>query len=202
VLADGRLVCSHPRAEAHRPLDPPVGGVRRARQPARILDLVTLEEAAAQAEELAEAKNERGLAELRAQWDDEVEAAARSRDFRERAQAYRAVGSFRYRQKLELLRRGLEDESPACRGVSLVSLERLSRDGPAPINAARALLHELATRDPNDAVRRLAILSLKNGSPQRDTILILESLGDNEDQPKDLRQSARKVAELLRRKRT
>jgi len=161
---------------------------------------VTLEEAAARAEELADAGNQRGLAELRAQWDDEVEAAARSRDFRERAQAYRAVGSFRYRQKLELLRRGLEDESPACRGVSLVSLERLSRDGPAPINAARALLHELATRDPNDAVRRLAILSLKNGSPQRDTILILESLGDNDEQPKDLRQSARKVADLLRRK--
>ena len=49
-------------------------------------------------------------------------------------------------------------------------------------------------------VRRLAVLCLKNGSPQRDTILILESLGDNDEQPKDLRQSARKVADLLRRK--
>jgi hypothetical protein len=161
---------------------------------------VTLEEAAARAEELAEAGDARGLADLRAEWEDEVEAAARSRDFRERARAYKAIGSFRYRQKLELLRRGLEDESPACRGVALVSLERLSRDGPAPVNGVRALLHELITRDPNDAVRRLAILCLKNGSPQRDTILILESLGADDEQPRELRQSASKVAELLRRK--
>jgi HEAT repeat protein len=160
----------------------------------------SLEEAASRAEELAESGDERGLAELRARWDDEVEAAARSRDFRVRAQAFRALGSFRYRQKLELLRRGLGDESPACRGVALVSLERLSRDGPAPVNAARALLHELATHDPNAAVRRLAILCLKNGSQQRDTILILDSLADNDEQPKELRQSAAKVAELLRRK--
>ena len=161
---------------------------------------MTLEEAAARAEELVAAGDQRALAELRAQWDDEVESAARSRDFRERAQAYRAVGAFQYRQKLELLRRGLEDESPACRGVALVSLERLSRDGPAPVNAARARLHDLATRDPNDAVRRLAILCLKNGSAQRDTILILESLADRDEEPKELRQSAAKVAELLRRK--
>jgi len=161
---------------------------------------VTLEEAAARAEQLAEAGDERALATLRSEWDDEVEGAARSGDFRTRAQAYRAIGSFRYRQKFELLRRGLEDESPACRGVALVSLERLSRDGPAPVNAARARLHELVTHDPNAAVRRLAVLCLKNGSPQRDTILILESLGKNEDEPRELRQSAAKVAELLRRK--
>ncbi len=161
---------------------------------------MTLEEAAARAEELADAGDERGLATLRAEWDDEVEAAARSRDFRDRAQAYRAIGAFRYRQKLELLRRGLGDESPACRGVALVSLERLSRDGPAPVNAARPLLHELVARDPNDAVRRLAVLCLKNGSPQRDTILILASLGEREDEPRELRTSAAKVAELLRRK--
>jgi HEAT repeat protein len=160
----------------------------------------SLEEAEARAEELAEAGDERGLATLRAEWDDEVEGAARSSDFRVRAQAYRAIGSFRYRQKMELLRRGLEDESPACRGVSLVSLERLSRDGPAPVNAARRLLHELVTHDPNAAVRRLAVLCLKNGSPQRDTILILESLGQAEEEPRELRQSAAKVAELLRRK--
>jgi HEAT repeat protein len=163
-------------------------------------EAATLDEAATLAEQLAEAGDQRGLAELRTRWEDEVEAAARSQDFRQRAQAFRALGSFRYRQKLELLRRGLEDESPACRGVALVSLERLSRDGPAPVNSARALLHELATRDPNAAVRRLAILCLKNGSPQRDTILILESLADHEDEPKELRQSGKKVAELLRRK--
>ena len=40
-------------------------------------------------------------------------------DYRERAVAYRAIGQFRFRQKLELLRRGLDDESPAARGSAL-----------------------------------------------------------------------------------
>ena len=161
---------------------------------------MTLAEAAAEADALADEGKERELAVLRTQWDEEVEAAARSRDYRERVVAYRAIAQFRYRQKTELLRRGLEDESPACRGVALVSLERLSRDGPAPVNSARARLHELVAHDPNEAVRRLAVLCLKNGSPQRDTILILDSLGRDDEQPRDLRQSAAKVAELLRRK--
>src|SRR6266700_4966768 len=132
---------------------------------------MTLQEAAAQADELAQSGAERELAALRQQWADEVEGAARSSDYRERAVAYRAIGQFRYRQKLELLRRGLEDESPACRGSALVSLELLSRDGPAPVNAVRPLLHSLANSDPNQAVRRLAVLCLRNGSPQRDTIV-------------------------------
>jgi HEAT repeat protein len=74
-----------------------------------------LAEAAAEAASLAEHGEERELATLRARWEDEVEGAARSADFRERAVAYRAIGQFRFRQKLELLRRGLEDDSPACR---------------------------------------------------------------------------------------
>ena len=161
---------------------------------------MTLAEAAAQADALGEAGKERELAELRTQWDDEVEASARSRDYRERAVAYRAIAQFRYRQKTELLRRGLEDESPACRGSALLSLERLSRDHPSVVNNARPLLHELATRDGNDAVRRLAIVALKNGSPQRDTIQILASLGEDDAQSRELREAAAKVAQLLRRK--
>jgi hypothetical protein len=161
---------------------------------------VTLAEAAAQADALAEEGKERELAELRTQWDDELEAAARSRDYRERAVAFRAIAQFRYRQKTELLRRGLEDESPACRGSALLALERLSRDHPSVVNGARRLLHELATRDGNDAVRRLAIVSLKNGSPQRDTIQILASLGEDDAQSRELRDAATKVAQLLRRK--
>jgi len=161
---------------------------------------VTLAEAAAQADALGEEGKERELAELRTRWDDELEAAARSRDYRERAVAYRAIAQFRYRQKTELLRRGLEDESPACRGSALLSLERLSRDHPSVVNSARPLLHELATRDGNDAVRRLAIVALKNGSPQRDTIQILASLGEDDAQSRELRDAATKVAQLLRRK--
>src|SRR6059036_4179500 len=115
---------------------------------------MTLIEAAAQADELAQSGDERELATLRQQWDEEVEAAARSGDYRERAVAYRAIGQFRFRQKLELLRRGLEDESPACRGSALVSLELLSRDGPAPVNQTRRVLHDMASGDDNEAVRR------------------------------------------------
>src|SRR5437588_2228879 len=110
---------------------------------------MTLLEAAAQADELAQAGSERELATLRQQWDDELEAAARSRDYRERAVAYRAIAQFRYRQKIELLRRELEDESPACRGSALLSLERLSRDHPSVVNSVRSLLHELVTNDGN-----------------------------------------------------
>ena len=162
---------------------------------------MTLAEAAAQADALAQQGSERELAQLRKQWDDELEAAARSGDYRERAVAYRAVGQFRFRQKLELLRRGLEDESPACRGSALLALELLSRDHPGDVNADRPLLHRLVSdADENPAVRRLAVICLKNGSPQRDTIVILESLAGNDEADRELRAAAKRVAELLKRK--
>jgi HEAT repeat protein len=161
---------------------------------------VTLAEAAAQADALAAAGDERALAQLRGQWDDELEAAARSADFRERAAAYRAISQFRYRQKLELLRRGLEDESPACRGSAIVSLEALSRDHPGVINGMRPLLHEIVDRDGNDAVRRLAVVALRNGSGERGTIAILAGLADNDEEGRELREAAAKVAQTLRRK--
>jgi hypothetical protein len=159
-----------------------------------------LADAAAQADALADEGKERELAVLRSQWDDELEAAARSRDYRERAVAYRAIAQFRFRQKTELLRRGLEDESPACRGSALLALERLSRDHPGVVNGVRPLLHEVVTRDGNDAVRRLAVVALKNGSPQRDTIQILASLGEDDEQSRELRDAASKIAQVLRRK--
>jgi HEAT repeat protein len=161
---------------------------------------VTLAEAAAQADALAEQGSERELASLRAEWDDELEAAARSADFRERAGAYRAIGQFRFRQKTELLRRGLEDQAPACRGSALLSLELLSRDHPGVVNAVRPLLHELVARDGNDAVRRLAVVALRNGSPERATIGILTALGEDDEQGRELREAAAKVAQALRRK--
>jgi hypothetical protein len=163
---------------------------------------VTLAEAAARAAELAEAGEERELADLRQQWADELEGAARSQDYRERAVAYRAVGQFRWRQKEELLRRGLDDESPACRGSALISLELLSREHPSTVNGVRPLLHTLATADGNAAVRRLAILCLKNGSPQRETIVLLQGLGDDDEQDAEIRQSATKVAALLKKRAT
>jgi len=163
---------------------------------------VTLAEAAAQADALAEEGKERELAQLRAEWDELLEASARGADFRDRAVAYRAIGQFRFRTKKELLRRGLEDESPAVRGSALLALEKLSRDHPGDVNDVRPLLHELVTHDGNEAVRRLAVVALKNGSGRPDTIQILTSLGQDDDQPRELRDAAVKVAQLLRRKNT
>jgi hypothetical protein len=163
---------------------------------------MTLAEAATQADALAQAGNERELAQLRAQWAEELEASARGPNFRDRAIAYRAIGQFRFRTKIELLRRGLDDESPAVRGSALLSLELLSRDHPKVVNDVRSLLHELVANDGNEAVRRLGVVALKNGSSRPDTIQILISLGDDDEQPRDLRESATKVAQLLKRKAT
>jgi hypothetical protein len=201
VLARCRLVGAHPRAEAHRA---PLPAVRALRRPGAALAdrraVLTLAEAAAQADALAQAGDERGLADLRRQWDDEVEGDARSGDYRARAVAYRAVGQFRFRQKIELLARGLDDESPACRGSALISLELLSRDAPGAVNSVRSALHRLATVDDNQAVRRLAIICLKNGSAHRDTIVLLEGLADDDRQERDLAETAAKVAAGLKRK--
>ena len=161
---------------------------------------MTLAEAAAQADTLAEAGSERELAQLRTQWAEEIEEAARHEDDRVRATASRAIGQFRFRQKLELLRRGIEDESPACRGSALISLELLSRQSPGPVNAERALLHSLATADPNQAVRRLAVVCLRNGSPQRETIVLLSGLAEDDDQDEKLRGAARSVAAALKKR--
>ncbi len=159
-----------------------------------------LADAAVAADALAGEGKERELSQLRAQWDDELEAAARGPDFRERAVAYRAIGQFRFRTKIELLRRGIGDDSPAVRGSSLLSLEQLSRDHPGVVNDMRPLLHELLTHDGNEAVRRLAVVVLRNGSARPDTIQILASLGADDEQPRELRDAATKVAQTLRQK--
>ena len=162
---------------------------------------MSLQEAAAQADALAQAGSERELSQLRARWDDELEAAARSADFRERALAFRAIGMFRWRAKQELLRRGLDDGSPAARGSALLSLELLSRDHPSTVNSVRPLLHKMvADEDENPAVRRLAVLGLKNGSAQRETIVLLEGLAVDDGADGDLRRAAGTVAQGLKRK--
>lgn len=159
-----------------------------------------LAEAAGRAEELAGQGAERELATLRAQWDDEIEAAVRSADYRARGVGYRAVGQFRFRQKTELLRRGLEDESAACRGAALLSLESLARDAPGVVNAVRPLLHTLVSSDPNGAVRRLAMVALRHGTPQRDTITLLAGLADDDRLDRELRDVAAKIAAGLKKK--
>ena len=160
-----------------------------------------LAEAAARAEELARTPgSEQELASLRAQWDDELEAAARSSDYRVRGQAFRAIGQFRFRQKLELIRRGLEDESAAARGSALIALTALSADHPGDVNAYRAALNELAMRDPNPAVRRLAMACLRNGTPDRGTIQLLEGIAADDETDREVRETARSVAAALVKK--
>jgi hypothetical protein len=170
------------------------GGTTISGQPSRDVDL------AAVAARAVEITDERELAQLRHAADEAIEEAARSADFRERAVAFRAVGQMRYRAKTELLRRGLEDDSPACRGSALLSLELLSRDQPGVVNGVRSLLHSLANADPNAAVRRLAVLALKNGSPHADTLVLLEHLAESDEEERELRAAAAKVVEALKKK--
>lgn len=161
---------------------------------------MSLAEAAAEADELAQSGAERELAVLRQQWDEELEGAARSADYRQRAVAYRAIGQFRFRQKLELLRRGLEDESPAARGSALLSVQLLSKDSPGVVNAIRPLLHAIVTTDANQAVRRLAVMCLRHGSPQRETIVLLNGLAEDDEQEAELRNAARTTAADLKKR--
>jgi HEAT repeat protein len=161
---------------------------------------MSLVEAAAKADELAQSGSERELATLRKEWEDELESAARSADYRERAAAYRAIGQFRFRQKLELLRRGLDDESPAARGSALLSVQLLSKDSPGVVNAIRPVLHAMISTDANQAVRRLAVVCLRNGSPQRETIVLLSGLAEDDEQEAELRNAARSVAGDLRKR--
>jgi hypothetical protein len=161
---------------------------------------VDLAQASELADQYAQKGLERELAALRSQWDDEIESDARHQDYRVRARAYVAVAKFRFRQKIELLRRGLEDESPAVRGAALIALETLSRQHPGDVNKFRALLHELAARDGNATVRRLAIFAAKNGTAQRDTIQLLDGIAESDTEEPDVRKAARSVALLLTKK--
>jgi hypothetical protein len=64
----------------------------------------------------------------------------------------------------------------------------------------RSELHRLASGDDNQAVRRLAIVCLKNGSSHRDTVSLLEGLADDDRQDKELRDTAGKIAAALKKK--
>ena len=74
----------------------------------------------------------------------------------------------------------------------------LSRDHPSTVNGVRPLLHSILNGDGNEAVRRLAILALKNGSPQRDTIVLLEGLAGDDEADAQLRKAAAGVAKHLK----
>jgi hypothetical protein len=54
--------------------------------------------------------------------------------------------------------------------------------------------------DENAAVRRLAVMALKNGSAQRDTIVLLEGTAADDEASPDLARAAATVAQELKRK--
>ena len=54
--------------------------------------------------------------------------------------------------------------------------------------------------DDNQAVRRLAVVCLKNGSAQRETITLLAALRQDDRLDRDLRDVAGKVAATLKKK--
>ena len=84
------------------------------------------------------------------------------------------------------------------RGSALIALEGLSRAHPGDVNAYRPLLHELASRDPNVAVRRLAIVCFKNGTPARETIVILDGIAADDEADAEVRKTARSVVAAAR----
>jgi len=49
-------------------------------------------------------------------------------------------------------------------------------------------------------VRRLAVVCLKNGSPARDTVVLLRGLADDDEADRDVRDVAAKVAASLKKK--
>src|SRR5262249_19550271 len=98
------------------------------------------------------------------------------------------------------IRRGLEDESPACRGSALLSLERLSREHPGVVNGVRPLLDEIVAHDGNEAVRRLAVVSLKNGSSDPPPTQPPPGVSGDDERPGERREAAAKVAQALRGK--
>ena len=117
---------------------------------------------------------------LRREWEDEVEGAARDPDYRVRAVAYRAIGQFRYRQKLELLAARAGGREPGVprlgarrrSSCSRATARRRQRRAGGRSTSSRATIR-------NQAVRRLAIVCLKNGSGRRETIAILRRASRN-----------------------
>ena len=160
-----------------------------------------LREAAALADEYAPTGLERELATLRSSGTTRSSTPPASPDYRVRALAYRAIAQFRFRQKLELLRRGLEDESPAVRGSALIALEGLSRDHPGDVNAyaAAAARARRARPQRRRAAARDRLLQERHArSARRSTML--DGIADDDEKDAEVRKTAGSVATLLVKK--
>ena len=201
LLARGRLVGAHPRAEADRAPVPALGPLRRARSPLAPAGL-TLAEAAAAADALAgKGGAERELAELRAPSGPTSSRRPRGTPTTgsARSRTGRSASSASARSSSSCAAGSRTRARPAAARRS--SRSSCSRAGiPRPVNDVRPLLHTLANADDNEAVRRLALVCLRNGSPQRDTIVLLEHLAEDDDEARELRATAKRVAQELRKR--
>ena len=165
------------------------------------IGLVTLAEAAASADELAKQGKERELADLRRQWDDELEArGAQPRTTRSgRSPTARSASSASARRASSCGAAWRTRAPPAAaRRCSRSSCCRAMR--PARQRGPAAPPHASRTPTTTQAVRRLAIVCLRNGSPQRDTIVLLQGLADEDGLERDLRETASKVATALQKR--
>ncbi len=163
--------------------------------------LSELASAAAEAAALAEQGEERELAGLRTAWQDELEASHPFVGLPRagcRVPGDRAVPLPAEDGAAPARARGREPRVPRLSAdLARAPLARPSRArqrrAPAP---ARALLATTTTR-PCAGSRSIC---LDHGSPQRETILLLSSIADDDEQDRELRAAASKIGERLRKK--
>ena len=91
--------------------------------------------------------------------------------------------------------------SPNLRSVAADSNVLLSAiSGMAALRICRAPNLAIVTTDANQAVRRLAVMCLRHGSPQRETIVLLNGLAEDDEQEQELRNAARTTAAELKKR--
>ena len=165
LRAGGRLVGAHPRAEAHRAADPALGEVRRARaalDPGRQpVDARRGRRPRRRDDGRARARRPPPRGRRRAR---EPRRGART-TASARSPTARSASSASTRRPSSCAA-GSRTRARPCRGSALLSLELLSRDHPASVNAAAPAARARERRpEPGGAPPR--VLWLKNGSPTR-----------------------------------
>ena len=109
-----------------------------------------------------------------------------------RGVAYRAIAQFRFRQKLELLRRGLEDESAGARGSALIALDvALGATTPATSTSSGrcSTSSPRATRTTPSGGSRSSASG--TGTADRGTIQLLEGIAGDDENDREVRDAAR-----------
>ena len=200
LLARGRLVGAHPGAEAHRPALPAVRAVRRPLGTIAHVGL-TLAEAAAVADELAKQGKERELADLRRDWSDEIEERhplGRLPRARRRLPGDRAAPLPPEGRAPAPRPRGRQPGLPRLRApLARAALARppAGRSTPCGRSCTRCQRRRQRGRPSPGGPSACA-----NGSPQRDTVVLLQGIAEEDGLERDLRATAAKVAAGLEKR--